>query len=273
LPFDPTEVHMNRLNFALSALMFATLAAPFAYAVEHAQDPKPAPHARKDSEKRKEPPPEAQKPASPIAIGGELDAALSLADPSGKTLLLKDLRGKPIVLHFFGTKAGSSAALVPRLAALQDAYAAKGVQVIAVDANADDFDAADPATLKRVEQWAAKNHVTRVLFDPQRTLADRLHATVNGHTFVVDGQGVLRYAGTLDDDPKGEHPDRANALVRSALDAVLAGKTPEHATATPVGDPIVREARHEAHAEKHDSPPQRREPPKKKDGRKPARQS
>ncbi|MCE9595121.1 MAG: redoxin family protein [Planctomycetes bacterium] len=209
--------------------------------------------------------PEDQEPPLPttIAIGAEVDPGLALLDAEGRTELLRKQRGKVVVIHFIGMQSPTSTVLVKRLAMLDELYAPKGVEVIGVDANFGEFDPRVVATLERVRNWARQSDFSRVLFDANHVLADRLHATVIGHTFVIDAEGKLRYAGLLDDDPKCEDSSHANNLIGPVLDALLAGKAPPQATHTPFGDPLVRAPKIVAEAPvKKKAPPKAAPPPK-----------
>ncbi len=212
-----------------------------------AQDKKPAdsPPAGQKPVAKPANAPVSTRPGAPIAVGAVLDESLSVVDADGKPQFLKDHRNKIVVLHFFGMQSATTAGYAARLKKLSDEYSGKGVEFIAVDANVNEVDWADKEPTKRVREWAAKQGFTSVMFDKNHSLADRLAATVNGHTFVIDAKGALRYSGMLDDDPKGEHGERANNYLKGALDALIAGKLPERLTSPATGDPIVREAKRE----------------------------
>jgi hypothetical protein len=80
-----------------------------------------------------------------------------------------------------------------------------------------------------------REHAKRVGFsfpvykDPDNVVADRFDAQVTPESYVMDGMGVLRYHGSIDDDMNAAkaHTQR----LRRALDAMLAGK-PVQATET-----------------------------------------
>lgn len=59
-------------------------------------------------------------------------------------------------------------------------------------------------------------------------------ARTTPHMFIIDGQGVLRYAGAIDDDPRGRK-DPARNFVDAGLTALLAGQAPDPTTTQPYG--------------------------------------
>jgi peroxiredoxin len=59
-------------------------------------------------------------------------------------------------------------------------------------------------------------------------------AKTTPHMFVIDAQGILRYAGAIDNDPRGKDPNRVN-YVTSAVGALFQGKAPSPATTQPYG--------------------------------------
>lgn len=68
-----------------------------------------------------------------------------------------------------------------------------------------------------------------VLLDESGEVGHLYGATNTPHMFVIDAQGVLRYAGAIDDNRSARTPGETN-YVRAALDAILAGQevaTPE----------------------------------------------
>ncbi len=73
-----------------------------------------------------------------------------------------------------------------------------------------------------------------VLQDPSGTVGHAYAAKTTPHMFVVDAQGMLRYAGAIDDDPHGRNPSAVN-YVRQAVEAVLAGKPVSVTTSPPYG--------------------------------------
>ncbi len=64
------------------------------------------------------------------------------------------------------------------------------------------------------------------LQDPEGTLGHPLGARTTPHMFVIDGEGVLRYEGAIDDDPRGRSDSPTN-YVSGGVQALLAGNAPD----------------------------------------------
>ena len=72
------------------------------------------------------------------------------------------------------------------------------------------------------------------LQDADGTLGHRYGARTTPHLFVIDGQGVLRYDGAIDDDPYGKATTPVN-YVGGAVKALLAGASPDPSETKPYG--------------------------------------
>jgi hypothetical protein len=68
-----------------------------------------------------------------------------------------------------------------------------------------------------------------VLLDPDGTVGRAYGAKTTPHMYVIDASGVLRYEGAIDSVASTDQADIADATnyVANAVDAVLAGKTPD----------------------------------------------
>lgn len=157
-------------------------------------------------------------------IGRKIDG-FSLPDVHGKSQDLAALAaGKPLVIAFLGTECPLAKVYAPRLAALSEEYAAKGVKFVAVDANLQD-------SLSEIAAFAKAYELKfPMLKDNNNRLADAAGATRTPEVFLLDAEHVVRYAGRIDDQfgfktgagyakPRLERRDLA-----AALDEVLAGK-------------------------------------------------
>ena|SRR5579862_2003789 len=144
-------------------------------------------------------------------------------DLDGKAVSFSSLKGPVTVVTFIATQCPVSNAYNNRMIALYKDYTPKNVKFVFVNANR-----SEPAS-------EVREHAKRVGFsfpvykDPQNVVADRFDAQVTPESYVIDGAGVLRYHGSIDDDMNAAkaHTER----LRMALDAVLAGK-PVQATET-----------------------------------------
>ena len=111
----------------------------------------------------------------------------------------------------------------PRLRAVADDYAPRGVRMLAINANdASRYPADSPAAMKRFvddQSWPIP-----YLYDESQDVAKALDAQVTPHVFVLDGDQRLRYRGAPDADHSD--PSQSAAYLREALDAILAGEEP-----------------------------------------------
>ncbi len=144
-----------------------------------------------------------------------------LKDTTGKAWSLDDRKdAKAIVVVFLGTQCPINNAYVPRLAELQTAYAGKGVEFVAINANQHD---SPDAIAEHVAQFRIPFPVLR---DEKHLAADRFGAERTPEAFVLDAQCTVRYRGRIDDQFgigfQRRQPTRRD--LAEALDEVLAGK-------------------------------------------------
>ena len=120
----------------------------------------------------------------------------------------------------------------PRLRAVAEDYAPRGVRMLAINANdaarypADSAEAM--ARFVREQDWPIP-----YLHDESQEVARDLDARVTPHVFVLDADHRLRYRGAPDAD-HGDPSQNARHL-RDALDAVLGGDEPATADTRPRG--------------------------------------
>ena len=157
-------------------------------------------------------------------------------DSNGKSIALKDLRGRIVVLEwsnnqcpFVGKHYRSG-----NMQALQKESTQKGIAWLTILSSAPgeqgNVSAAEANALTR-ERGAAP---TAVILDPSGVIGRAYGARTTPHMFVIDKSGTLVYMGGIDDKPTTDVADipTAKNYVRLALTAVIAG--------TPVQDPITR---------------------------------
>ena len=139
-----------------------------------------------------------------------------IRDLDGKAVSFSSLKGPVTVVTFIATQCPVSNSYNQRMIDLYKDYTPKNVKFIFVNANR-----SEPAS-------EVREHAKRVGFsfpvykDPDNVVADRFDAQVTPESYVIDGAGILRYHGSIDDDMNVArvHAQR----LRMALDAVLAGK-------------------------------------------------
>jgi peroxiredoxin len=162
----------------------------------------------------------AQEKLAPPAPGATV-ADFSLPDIHRRPRALKDYKDKKaIVIVFIGTECPLANLYVPSLVQLHKEYAGKGVQFLAINANAQD-------TFVRVSAHAQDRAVPfPVLKDFAHKAADALGARRTPEAFLLDSKRVIRYHGRIDDqyglNYQRDKPRRQD--LKEAIDDLLAGK-------------------------------------------------
>jgi peroxiredoxin len=168
-------------------------------------------------------------PASGAEVG-QPAPDFTLKDESGVQRSLGDYRGKVVVLEWtnpecpFVQRHYAEKTMQKTLAA----YGGKPVVWLVVDSSY--FN-----TPEKSAAWKKQQAFTApVLQDPSGTVGHAYAAKTTPEMFVVDAQGVLRYQGAIDDDPRGRNASATN-YVRQAVDALQSGKTVPVTSSPPYG--------------------------------------
>ena len=183
---------------------------------------------------------EAPTAATPAAapVAGQTAPAFTLVDAEGTQRSLADFRGKTVVLEW--TNEGCPYVqkhYTGAMQALQREAVADGVVWLTIISSA-------PGTQGHVEGQAARDWRTRtkgaathLLLDPTGQVGKLYDAKTTPDMRVIDGEGVLRFVGGIDDRPTSKVEDLkgANNFVRAALDDLEAGRPVRTAFATPYG--------------------------------------
>jgi peroxiredoxin len=153
----------------------------------------------------------------------------TLKDETGVAHSLGDYRGKVVVLEWtnpecpFVQRHYSEKTMQKTLAA----YAGKPVVWLVVDSSY--F-----TTPEKSAAWKKSQGFTPpVLQDPSGTVGHAYAAKTTPEMYVIDTQGVLRYAGAIDDDPRGR--SASVNYVRQAVDALQSGRTVPVTSSPPYG--------------------------------------
>ena len=161
--------------------------------------------------------------AGPLAWGSKAPGFELMDVSSGRVFSLKSFEGKKALMVVFICRHCPYVQHIKKaLGAVAKDYAGQGVQVVAIssnDANAYAEDA--PRSLK--EMAAEEGFIFPFLYDESQSVARAYTAMATPDVFIFDGAQKLVYRGQFDDTrPKGK--EATGADVRTALDAVLAGK-------------------------------------------------
>jgi peroxiredoxin len=181
----------------------------------------------------------AQNTSSKLATIGQPAPDFTLQGADGKSHSLADYKGKYVVLEWtnpncpFVHKFYDSGTMQK----LQTTETANGVVWLRVNSSAEGHDGyqttSDLASYVKDHNVAA----TASLLDPDGQVGHMYGARTTPHMFVINPQGVLIYAGGIDNAPS---PDPATIptatnYVTAALDEAMAGKPVTTPTARPYG--------------------------------------
>ena len=165
--------------------------------------------------------------AAPLFAGEELAAgakapAFSLVNAvDGKTVAMKPDDGETKVVIFTCNQCPYAKAFEPRIIEIANKWGPRGVRFYAVDSN-DDAKFAEETLENMKKRAEEKEYPFPYLKDGDSAIARAYGARVTPHVYVVDGTGVIRYRGYVDDqaDPK----KREKTALTDALGALLNGR-------------------------------------------------
>lgn len=150
---------------------------------------------------------------------GQQVPAFEAQDDAGVTHTLAEFKGKTLVLVFWGSGCPTTTGYAQRLQAIAQLCQQKSAKLLGVASNKTD----DAATVARAK--GGQGLAFPILIDKGGAIARQLGARMTPTACVIDGEGVLRYFGAIDDDPPGTNPG-ATPYLRQAIEAVTAGRAP-----------------------------------------------
>lgn len=168
----------------------------------------------------------ARRAARPVV--GAPAPLFTTTDTRGRTEALAAHRGRWVVLEWFSHDCPFTRKqyVSGNMQALQREYTRRGVVWLSVVSSAPGR--AGYTTAAEANRQAARLHAapTAIIRDTSGAIGHLYGATNTPQMFVIDPDGVLRYAGAIDDKPTTRLEDvkTAKNYVRAALDAGLAGK-------------------------------------------------
>lgn len=165
---------------------------------------------------------------------GDLAPAFALPGVDGRTHRLDDFTEKDVLVIIFSCNhCPYVQAYEDRLIAVQRDYAARGVQVIAINPN-DDAGYPEDGFGKMVERAKAKHFNFPYLRDASQEVAKAYGATHTPQLFVFDRSRRLAYTGKIDDNWQRPEAVRRHYL-RETLDALLRGSAPSEPATHAIG--------------------------------------
>tara|TARA_R110002073_G_scaffold96661_5_gene223131 strand:+ start:6355 stop:8340 length:1986 start_codon:yes stop_codon:yes gene_type:complete len=163
-----------------------------------------------------------QNHVDPFSLPGSDGTAVSLStDP---TVSLH-------VLCFLGTECPLARIYGPRLDALANQYAERGVQFIGINSNIQD-------SMDELRRYVKDHRLTfPVAKDYDRRVAIQSGATRTPEVFVIDRSGTVRYSGRIDDqyEPGIARKQATQHDLQDAIDALLANKPVRNPKTTAMG--------------------------------------
>lgn len=165
-----------------------------------------------------------------VATVGEPAPDFTLTDQAGQEHRLSQYRGRIVVLEWINPEcpyvkrhyeAGTMTKLV-------QSFPEDRVVWLAIDSS--HFVKPEDS-----QAWREQHSVPYpILQDPSGTVGRRYAARTTPHMYVIDQEGILRYAGGIDDDPRGTSENPTN-YVEPAVNALLKGEPVATQTSEPYG--------------------------------------
>lgn len=148
----------------------------------------------------------------------------ALSDTQGNTVTLTDFDEAPALLVvFMCNHCPYVKHLRTALADFAREYQAKGLAMVAISSNdADKYPEDGPDKMR--EEAAAAGYTFPYLFDASQSVAKAYRAACTPDFFLFDGARKLVYRGQFDDSRPGNKVPVSGKDLRTAVDAVLAGK-------------------------------------------------
>ncbi|TWU55440.1 thioredoxin family protein [Rubripirellula reticaptiva] len=180
-----------------------------------------------------------------LAPAGEFNSLINIGDPAPQWDKLIGVDDKlhsssetndyrAVVVAFTCNSCPYAGDAEDRLVWLHENYSARDVAIVAINVNTIDEDSLEAMKQKAI----AKSFEFTYLYDETQQIAKRFGAKYTPEFFVLgkaddDGKRNVVYMGSMDDSPDGKNVTKP--YVASAIDAVLAGKSPEITETVPIG--------------------------------------
>lgn len=158
----------------------------------------------------------------------------SLPAITGGRFSLSDWRGFIVVVNFWSSECQWSRRADVLLVYRQLTWYPKGVRIVGICSNVNEPHG-------QILYEAENRHIKYpILQDSDLRVADLYKAEFTPQAFVVDRQGLVRYAGAID-DADSTHREAHHYFLDKAVAALLDNRLPDPASTSPYGCPIVRQ--------------------------------
>ena len=167
---------------------------------------------------------------------GEPAPSFTLQSVDGKSHTLSDFEGKTVVLHFQSCKCPWDVAYQDQFNELAKKYQDQGVVFLGINSNkTEDAD--------MITDYAEESDIPyTILKDPGNKVADKYNAKTTPHMYIIDSEGVLRYAGGVEAVPGSikEVSNMDTQYLAPAIEAIMNGETPKMSVTKSKGCSIKR---------------------------------
>ena len=159
--------------------------------------------------------------AEELAPGAKAPGFTLLNAADGQKVTMKPDDGKLKVVVFTCNQCPVAKAFEPRIIELSNKYQHRGVAFYAVNPN-DEAQFAEESLANMKARAEQKEYAFPYLKDADSSSARAYGARVTPHVYLVDGDGVIRYRGYIDDAAKPA--ERKTTGLTNALDALMGGR-------------------------------------------------
>lgn len=178
-------------------------------------------------------------PAKAAPEIGQPAPAFTGTDTNGTEHSLSDFEGKTVVLEWYndGCPFVQKHYDSGNMQALQKEATENGVVWLTVVSSAPGKQGhTTPEEAKALMEKQSSNETARLL-DPTGTIGQAYEAQTTPHMYVIDGEGVLRYMGAIDDNssPNPDTIEGATNYVKAALDSLENGTEIAETSTKPYG--------------------------------------
>lgn len=175
--------------------------------------------------------------AGASAAVGKPAPDFTLKDLDGHDVSLASFRGRVVVLEWFnpGCPFVKASHTKGSLKGTAKKHGAAGVVWLAVNSSAPGKQGADPAANREAAKTFGLEHP--ILRDESGAIGHAYGATNTPNMYVIDKNGVLVYAGAIDNSPDGEGEAPTSGSLVNYVDAALEDLGAGRAVKTPVTKP------------------------------------
>jgi len=168
---------------------------------------------------------------------GDKATGFKLKNTDGKMVSLTDYPdAKGFTVIFTCNHCPYAKAYQDRIIALDKKYKTKGYPVIAISSN-DPADNAEDSYENMIVRAKEKGFAFPYLFDETQDICRKYGATRTPQVYLLEKKGgdlIVRYTGAIDDNSQ-DASKVTSPYLSNAIDAILAGKTPEPSFTKAIG--------------------------------------